>query len=104
MPVLRLLSGLCLLIAVIGLTSDATGWLNGSGPFEATSFFGHWKQLAPGSLERVQASVVRSTAPWVWDPLIVALMRLPTFVLFGGLALVLGYLGRRRSRIDVYAN
>lgn len=104
MPVMRLIASLFLLIAVIALMADATGWLGGTGPFEATSFARHWGQLAPASLERSQALVVRNSAPWVWDPLIVGLIHLPTFVLFGGLALIFGYIGRRRHRINIYAN
>lgn len=104
MPVLRLLAGLCLLIAVLALVADASPWLGRSGDFDATSLAAHWKQIAPGSLERAEAAVVRSSPPWLWDPLVRSLIGLPTFVLFGGLGLLLGFLGRRRRRINIYAN
>jgi hypothetical protein len=104
MTVLRLLAGLCLLIAVMALVADASPWLASSGRFDATSLVAHWKQVAPASLERAEAAVVRNTGSWVWDPLIRSLIGMPTFVLFGALGILLGYLGRRRRRVNVYAN
>lgn len=104
MPVLRLLAGVCLLIATLALVADASAWINRSGGFDATALATHWQQVAPGSLDRAQAAVSHATAPWVWDPLIRTLIGAPTFVLFGALGVLLGFLGRRRRRINVYAN
>lgn len=104
MSVLRLLAGLCLLIATLALVADMSPWLNRSGDFNATALATHWQQVAPGSLDRARAAVSRATAPWVWDPLIWTVIGAPTFALFGGLGLLLGVLGRRRRRINIYAN
>ena len=104
MSVLRLLAGLFLLIAVVAFLADATPWLNGTTGFEATSLATHWKDVAPASLERAQASVVRNAPDWVWSPLITSLLGLPTFLLFGVLAALAGFLGRHRKRIDIFAN
>lgn len=104
MAVLRFLASLFALVAVVALVVDATPAVNGTGPFVATSVAGRWHELAPASLQAARASVVHATAPWVWDNVLMGVMNQPTFALFGGLALVAGYFGRRRYKMQVYIN
>ena len=104
MAVFRFLASLFLLIAVIALVADATPVSHGSGSFTATSFAKHWGDLAPSTLQSAKEGVSRATFPWVWDTIIVPVLAVPTFLLFGVLALLSGYAGRRRHRVDIYIN
>ena len=104
MAALRFLASLFALVAVVALVTDATPAWNGTGPFEATSVIGHWKELAPVSLEAAQEAIIQSTPAWVWNTVVLSLLNLPTFVLFGLLAILSGYLGRHRHSLKVHIN
>lgn len=104
MAALRFLAALFALVAVVALVTDATPAWNGTGPFDTTSVIGHWKELAPVSLEAAHKAVVQSTPVWVWDTVIMSILNLPTFVLFGLLAILSGYLGRHRHQLKVHIN
>ena len=104
MPVLRFITGLLLLAAVVTLVSDANGWLMGSGPFRAKSLLQHWTEISPKSLAAFRGSVSAATSPKLWDGLVAPAFAIPTSLLFMVAGIVCGWLGRRRRRIDVYAN
>jgi hypothetical protein len=104
MPVLRFLASIFALVAVVALINDATPALNGTGPFHSTSVIGYWQQLAPASLEAARTTVTQGTVPWLWDPVILSVIGLPTPVLFGLLAIACGYLGRRRMETKLHIN
>lgn len=104
MAVLRLFAGLFLLVAVVAFVSDLSPWLLGAKPFSATSFAKHWGDMAPATLQAARLTVSRALGQWVWDWLIMGPMRLPTSVLFGLLAVLCGWLGRPRRRVDVFVN
>lgn len=93
-----------MLIAVLALISDLSRPLAGTGPFVPTSIARQWQALAPASMQAAKAAVSRATHPLVWDPLILRAISLPLFVLFGALAVFVGYLGRRRNRVNIYTN
>ena len=44
------------------------------------------------------------TFPWVWNPVILSVLSAPMSILFGGLAVVCGYFGRRRAQLKVHVN
>jgi hypothetical protein len=104
MPVLRFLTSVFALVAVIALVVDATPALNGTRSFQMTSVIGFWQQLAPSSLESARTTVTNATVPWLWDQMILSVLNLPTPVLFGGLAILCGILGRRREEMKVHIN
>jgi hypothetical protein len=104
MPVLRFLTSVFALIAVLALVSDATPALYGTQPFKMTTIIGYWQLLAPASLAAAQAAVAKASFPWVWDPGIMSVLNLPTPVLFGALAVVCGIFGRRREKMKVHIN
>lgn len=104
MAVLRFVASLFLLVAVVALVADLTPWLQGGKGFSATSFAKHWGDLAPATLQNAKLAVSRSLGPWAWDWVIASVIRLPTSVLFGLIAIASGWLGRRRRRVDVYVN
>jgi len=105
MGYLRFLAGVLLLIAVVAGVYDGTRVLDGRGGDVAMTSLGeHWSKLAPQSYKNAQAAVRRYTHPLVWDGPIQQLLSVPTWAAFGTLALVAGYLGRRRRRVNVFAN
>jgi len=104
MAVLRFISGLFLLVAVVALIADATAIHAGAGSLIGTSFQKHWGDLAPASLEAVKAAVSGATQPFVWDWFIAPVIGLQTWLLFGLLALAAGYAGRRRDKINIFVN
>lgn len=97
-PILRLLAAICLLVAIIAFVSD---W---AASRAAMSTAGYWQTLSPASYANAGKAVARTLGDWVWSPLISSLLALPAYVLFGLLALTLGYAGRRRRRVSVYVN
>lgn len=104
MTVLRFFASLFLLVAVVAFVADLTPWLQGSKPLAATSFSKQWSDMAPATMQTAKAAVTRSLGAWSWDWLIGSVIRLPTSVLFGLLALACGYAGRRRRRVDIFVN
>jgi len=104
MPVLRFLTSVFALVAVVALVADATPVLYGAKQFTATTVIGYWQELAPTSLAAARTAISASTFPWVWDPVVLSVINLPTPVLFGLLALVCGFLGRRREEMKVHIN
>ena len=104
MPVLRFLTSVFALIAVLALVSDATPALYGTQPFKMTTIIGYWQELAPASLAAAQAAVTKASFAWVWDPGIMSVLKSPTPVLFGALAVLCGILGRRREKMKVHIN
>jgi hypothetical protein len=101
---LRFLASLFALIAVVALVADATPAFNGTGPFQAHSVIGYWTELAPASLVATRANITAMTFPWVWNPLLLSVLNAPMSALFGGLAVVCGYFGRRREQMKVHVN
>ncbi len=104
MAALRFLAGLFALVAVVALVTDATPAWNGTGPFETTSVIGPWQGVPPASLEAAREAVNRSAPAWVWDTVIMSVLNLPTFVLFGLLTILSGYFGRHRHQLKVHIN
>ncbi len=103
MVVFRFLAAVFLLAATIALVVDATPLLYGAGAFKATALGAHWQELAPSSFEASRQAVTR-LGPWIWPGVIAPLLAVPTFVTFGGLALLSGYIGRRRRSVRIFVN
>jgi hypothetical protein len=100
---LRLLAACLLLVAVIAAVDDITRSRSEGRPV-VTAAFDHWEKLAPATFNNAKAAVRRSTHPVVWDYGVHGMLRLPTWALFGVVGLVLAYAGRRRRRVNIYAN
>lgn len=105
MMVLRVLGVWSLLAAMVALTVDATQSLaSGESQWIVTPLGEHWFRLHASSLNLAQAAVERHVAPWLWDPVIVTLLQVPTWIFFGVLGILLYWLGRRRRELNVYQN
>jgi len=103
MAVFRFLSAVFMLVAAISIVVDASPQIYGAGTFHATSLGDQWRELSPKSLEAAEATM-SEVAPWSWDSVIAPVLAIPTCVAFGGLALVSGYIGRRRRTVRVFVN
>jgi hypothetical protein len=103
MAVLRFLAMLCLLVAAIALATDATRayW---TGSQLATPLAKHVTDLAPNAMIAAEQAVGRSMHPLVWNAGIKPVLALPAWVSFTALALIVGWIGRRRRRVNIYAN
>lgn len=90
----RILSVISLAIAVIMAVTDATRSIAISH-LEPTPLGAYWLQYGPDSLE---ASRIWATehASWVWDPLLLTLLKAPGFAAFAVLAFLLYAIGHRR--------
>jgi hypothetical protein len=100
---LRFLAGVFLLVAVIAAVNDATRSL-AANRVVMLSTYEHWSRLAPGTLTAAQGSVRRTTHPLVWDAGLARVLQLPAWGLLGLVGLMLAYAGRRRRRVNIYAN
>lgn len=101
--VFRFLCALFLLVAVIALVTDLSAFTAGQ-PFSITTVAAQWREMAPATLQSTAAFIQKATAPWVWTWVLSPVLALPTFLMFGLLALWTGYLGRRRHRVNIYVN
>lgn len=103
MLVLRFIGSLFLLGAIIALTSDLSKPKRPGVP-TFTSIYKHWSDFAPQTLAAAQKTVQSRTFAAVWDPGIRSVLSVPAFVSFGGLAILMLYVGRPRRRVDIYMN
>lgn len=92
-----------LIVATIALVADLTR-SNATGALVMTSSLIHWKALSPQSLAGFTTFVQRSMHPLVWDPVLVRLLILPAWLLLGALGITAGMLGRKKRRVNIFAN
>lgn len=104
MASLRFLASFFALIAIVALVADATPALNGTGHYVAHSVMNYWTELAPASLVATRANIISMTSEWVWNPALLSVLSAPMSLLFGTLALVCGYFGRRRAQMKLHVN
>jgi hypothetical protein len=101
---LRFLASVFLMVAVIAAVNDVTRSMAAGERLPPVSAYEHWAKLAPVTLTAARSAVQRNTHPLVWDPGLTMLLRLPAWGLFGALAALLGYAGRRRREVNIFAN
>lgn len=99
--VARIFAGLFMLIAILAAVTDVTR-SNAAHAVVITTLLDHWRALAPQGLAAAQASARR--VPLLWDFVIRPPLLIPAWGLFGVLGLLLAWLGRRRSKVNVFAN
>ena len=103
MAVFRFLAFVFLLIAVLALVADATPWSYGVGPFVAKSLSEHAAEMAPTTLSAIEGFLSRE-APWMWGLVVKPVLQMPTALFFGLASVLSGYVGRRRSEVEVFVN
>jgi hypothetical protein len=104
MAVFRFVAALFALIGVVAFVADMTPRLSGTGPFVSTALETQWEQISPNTLKSARESLSSSLSPAAWRGLEAAVLRFPTWGVFGTLALLFGFVGRRRHRINVFVN
>lgn len=97
----RILAGLFLLIAILAAVTDVTR-SNAAHGAVITSLLDHWRALAPQGLAAAQASARR--VPLLWEVVIRPPLLIPAWGLFGALGLLFAWLGRLRSKVNIFAN
>jgi hypothetical protein len=103
MALLRALAWIFLLAAVIALVNDLTR-ANATGLFVQTSLMAYWKTLAPQSLAAFAGFVQRVLSPRLWDPVLVRVLVLPAWMALCAAGLLCALLGRRKRRVNIFAN
>lgn len=93
----RLLALAALAIAVIMAVIDATRSLAASA-FVFTPLGESWRAVSPDTVERAREMTQTHAAPFLWDPVALAVLALPGWLIFAALALVFQALGQRRRR------
>jgi hypothetical protein len=92
-PVLRFL-GLCLLAtAFVTVVVDVTRSVRGGKEY-VTPLGETLMLLAPHKLALAQGFIERHVHPFIWDPILVDLMRLPVWLAVGGIGCLAIRLGR----------
>jgi len=97
----RILAGLLLLIAVLAAVTDVTR-SNAANSVVITPMLDHWRAFAPQGFAAAQASARR--IPLLWDYVIRPPLLVPAWGFFAALGLLFAYLGRRRHKVNIFAN
>jgi hypothetical protein len=104
LPTFRALAGIFLVVAAVALAHDAGNIsADPAKGFQPTAVVTHWQQFAAPSLDNTKQFVTKRLRPWVWDALS-APLKLPSFVFFTLVAIVLGYCGRHNRTVEIFAN
>ena len=93
----RLMATFALAVAVIMAVLDVTRTIAVSR-LAVTPLVESWRGVSPATLERVQSFIMENTHPLVWNPVMVFILDLPGFVVFGVLAFLLYAIGHRPER------
>ncbi|MGI9408257.1 MAG: hypothetical protein ACR2O4_17910 [Hyphomicrobiaceae bacterium] len=104
MIIFRILASWFLIVGIIALVYDGIKSLGNEGDVVITALGKHWFQLHPTSLNGLQAGVERYVAIWLWDPVLIAVLQSPTWIVSFVLALFFYWIGRKRRRTNIYAN
>ena len=102
--ILRMLGIILLLFAMVALVVDGTKTLSANGQLIVTSFGQQWLLFSPDSLFATKKAIEDQLHPLIWDPIIATLLLWPTWVILGGLGILFYWIGRKRYRVNLYAN
>lgn len=83
---------LALVLAVLDITRSIT-----ASTIILTPLASSWAAVSPQSLLLARDSVSSWVHPFLWDPVIVFLLKLPSWLIFWFVAMVLMWLGQRRE-------
>jgi hypothetical protein len=94
---LRFLGYLCLCLALAAAAFDGTRMIADKVDLASTSVIEHWQMIDAQSLAAAQGAVEQLN-PYVWSPLLMTVLVLPTWMVAGGLGIFLYMAGYRRPR------
>src|SRR6201981_76942 len=95
LTLIRLVGVGFLLLAMVAAVIDATKSLAGGGAWVVTPMGEQWKALNAQSLDAAKAWVTSNAGPYLWDPIITAILHAPTWVVFGILGVLLYWLRQK---------
>ena len=96
MIVVRFIGWVLLAAALIVLGRDLLAWYD-TGVFAPVSIEALWGNLDHGSLDRFEATIVRTVAPFVWTGIVQVALRFWAALSFAVLAFVLIWVGHARD-------
>jgi hypothetical protein len=88
---------LCVALAIVAIGADGVNSLSIGYP-RFTPLGAVWYRVSPATLGLAQAAIQRHIWPPLWDPVIVAILRLPVFLVAAAVGIVLLALCRARNR------
>jgi hypothetical protein len=88
---------IALAVAVIMTVLDATRSI-AADALVTTPLGVSWAAVSPDTLDRLRQTVTENLPPFVWDPVLIGLLRVPGFAVFAALAMLLAAAGRRPQR------
>lgn len=95
--IFRTLALLSLGIAAVTAILDITRSIADS-TIVMTALGQDWFTYSRATLGLLQAGIQRNVHPFIWDPGIQSILVLPTWLVFGVLALLFGIIGRRKKQ------
>jgi len=101
--IVRILGVWFLLAAVISLVIDATKSLAVNQRM-ITSLGQQWFEMHQSSMEAAQKAVETHIHPFVWDPVITALLFWPSWALLALVGIWMLWIGRKRTATRVFSN
>ncbi len=104
MFLLRLTGSWFLIVAMIAFVYDGTKTLGNPDVWVITSFLDHWQSLHPHSLQGAKSAIETKLHPSLWDPVLTSVLGLPAWLVLGAIGVLLFYLGRKRTRLNIYTN
>ncbi|MBI1385333.1 MAG: hypothetical protein GC150_10510 [Rhizobiales bacterium] len=104
MLLLRILGMWLLLAAAVVLVYDATLTLGAGGSFVSTSLGDLWRMLSPGSLKGTREALLSVAPDFVWSSVIAFALARSAWLVFAVLGVIVYWQGRRRRRVDIFAN
>jgi hypothetical protein len=94
--------GLWILAAgFIALVYDGTKSIAGNQIF-ITSLRDTWTALHATSLDRLQPAIEQHVARWLWDPVVLAVLAAPTWLVLGVIGSILILIGRKKKPLIGY--
>jgi hypothetical protein len=93
----RLLATISLAIAVVMAVLDATRTVAASA-LVMTPLGESWLSVSPDTLAAARTFTHTTLHPLLWDPLMVGILRMPGFAVFGALALIFYIIGYQPAR------
>ena len=93
-----------LAFGVLALVNDVTRALAPGTKLAFLSMRGLWQMVSETSLTALQTTVHNSLHPLLWDPVLVAVLKLPAWFLLVGIGSGLCFLGRRRRQVELFTN
>jgi len=103
-PSLRFISAVLIVTAIVALTIDVTHWQTGNDGATFQSLEGHIRAAAPATLDGIGKAISDTLHPIVWDPVLLALLSLPAWLLLFVLGLLIGYAARERRQVNIFVN